>query len=178
MIGALEAEGDNTTKLKHMSKAKLIREGNLPTSLTPDEQLIENSRKFLEHHRHVLEKAARIARDKKKAKEDAIDARRFEAAVLKDERMMVAEEQRFQVALRKEERKMDAKAKKAAMLIKKAAAEAKRESAKAKKEAAKAKKETAAEAKKLKKEAAGKRKQISLSKTRRFLRSRKLKPLQ
>jgi len=106
----LEANGDNTTKLKHMSKAKLIREGNLPVSLTADEKLIKNGRKFMEHHRHVVKKATRIAREKK-AKEDKIKTRRFEAAMLKDERMMEAEERRFQALLRKEERIMEAEAK-------------------------------------------------------------------
>ena len=95
MIGALEANGDNMTKLKHMGKAKLVREGTLPVSLPVKQDLIANGRKFLEHHRHVVEKAARIAIVKKKAKEDMIEARRFEAAVLKDERIMEAEEQRF-----------------------------------------------------------------------------------
>jgi len=143
MIGTLEANGDNTTKLKHMGKAKLIREENLPISRTADDKLIENSRKFLEHHRHVLVKAARIAREKKKAKEDAIDARRFKAVVLKDERMMEAEEKQFQASLRREERIMEAEAKKAANVIKneakKAAAEVKKEAMEAKKEAARPK---------------------------------------
>ena len=44
MIGALEADGDNTTKLKHMGKAKLIREGNLPVSLPVEEDVVENAR--------------------------------------------------------------------------------------------------------------------------------------
>ena len=146
MIGALEANGDNTTKLKHIGKEKLRKDGNLPTSLTPDEKLIENSRKFLEHHRHILVTAAR----KKKAKEDMIDQRRFEAAVLKDERMMAAEEQRFEVALRKEERVMESEAKKAAIVIKKEATAAARE---AKREATAAKKEATAAARAAKKEA-------------------------
>lgn len=57
------------------------RKGNIPVSLTAKQKLIENSRKFLEHHRHVIEKMARIAGAKKKAKEDMIDEMKFEAAL-------------------------------------------------------------------------------------------------
>ena len=55
----MEVNGNNTTKLKHMSKAELRNEGKLPISLTVEQKQIENSRKFLEHHRHVIERRQR-----------------------------------------------------------------------------------------------------------------------
>ena len=39
------------------------------------QNLIENSRKFLEHHRHEIEKAAKIDANKKKAIEEEIEDR-------------------------------------------------------------------------------------------------------
>ena len=56
MVGTLEANGDNTTPLKHMGKAKLSRAGELPVSISVDQKLIQNSGIFLEHHRDVVEK--------------------------------------------------------------------------------------------------------------------------
>ena len=82
MVGALEANGDNTTPLKHMGKAKLDRAGELPTSIEVELKMIENSRKFLLHHRHILENAAA----KKKAAEDEKEGKIFEAYLLKEEK--------------------------------------------------------------------------------------------
>ena len=60
MVGTLEANDDKTTKLKHISKAKLRKDGKLPISVTVEQNLIRNSRLFLEHHCHIVVKAARI----------------------------------------------------------------------------------------------------------------------
>ena len=90
IVGALEANGNNTMKLKHMSKAKLRKEEILPVSLTAEQKLIENSRKFLEYHCHVVEKAARISAAKKKAVEDKKEKKRLEAALRKEEKIIEA----------------------------------------------------------------------------------------
>ena len=141
----MEANGDNTTKLKHMQKAKLRKEGKLPVSTTCKQDLIENSRKFLEHHCHVVEKAARIAREKKKTTEDMIEEKRFEAALRKEEKIMEAKAKKVATATKRAATKV-AQAKKAE--AKKAYAEAKDTVAETKKEVAKAKKEASAKAKK------------------------------
>ena len=107
MIGALEANGDNTTKLKHMGKAKLRNVKLLPVLLTAEQKLLRNSRLFLEHHRHVLVTAARIKAAKNKAVEDKKEEIRLDAAVRKDEKIMEAEALRFEAALRKEEKNME-----------------------------------------------------------------------
>lgn len=72
MISAVESQGDNTTPLKHMGKAKLRKEGKLPASLRYPHQLHKDSKKFLEANQHVQEREEkRIAAAEQKKKDDA-----------------------------------------------------------------------------------------------------------
>ena len=56
------------------------------------QNLIRNSRKFLEHHCHVVEKAVRIAREKEDTLEDRKEVKRLEVALMKDKKIMEAKE--------------------------------------------------------------------------------------
>ena len=71
MVGALEANGDNTTPLKHMQKAKKRKEGTLPIVIQCPAIAIAKSRKWYDENRWVLTKRE----DDKKAKleKEALD---------------------------------------------------------------------------------------------------------
>ena len=72
MIGALEAQGDNTTPLKHMGKEKLRREGKLPVSIRCSYQLHADSMKFMVKNQFALDREEkRVTAAEKKKKDDA-----------------------------------------------------------------------------------------------------------
>ena len=50
MVEILKASGGNQYKIPHMNKDKLLREGNLPISLSAPLQLYEACKSHLEHN--------------------------------------------------------------------------------------------------------------------------------
>jgi hypothetical protein len=61
MEDCLKVDGDNTMKLRHMSKGKLRKEGLLPTSIKVDPLLIAKGREILDNENWIKEEKERLA---------------------------------------------------------------------------------------------------------------------